>query len=60
MNKGSKTINMVLTSLVNNESLYKDLVLDIESRFKTKIDPNKLKNFLETVEVDTKDIINLF
>lgn len=60
MSKCSRALDMVLTSIVNNDLLFNKLVLDIEDRFKSKIDSNKLKSFLETVEVDTKDSINLF
>lgn len=44
-------IDMVLTSIVNNETILDNIVLDIENRFKTKVDKNKLNTFLNVVEV---------
>lgn len=44
-------IDMVLTSIVNNETILNEIVLDIENRFKTKVDKNKLNMFLNVVEV---------
>lgn len=44
-------MDMVLTSIVNNETILNEIVLDIENRFKTKIDKNKLNAFLNVVEV---------
>lgn len=44
-------MDMVLTSIVNNETILNEIVLDIENRFKTKVDKNKLNAFLNVVEV---------
>lgn len=49
------TLNMILTSLVNNQSLFDSVVEDVESRFKTKIDKQKLHAMLNVVEVEVKD-----
>ena len=48
------TVNMVLTSLVNNKSLLKKVAKDMEERFKLEIDEDKLEAFLNTVEIDVK------
>lgn len=48
-------MDMVLTSIVNNETILDDIVLDIENRFKTKVDKNKLNAFLNVVEVKLND-----
>lgn len=44
-------IDMVLTSIVNNEPIFNEIVLDIENRFKTKVDKDKLFAFLNVVDV---------
>ena len=43
-------IDMVLTSIVNNETIFNSVVDDMENRFKTKIDRDKLYQFLNVVE----------
>ena len=48
------TVNMVLTSLVNNKALLKKVAKDMEERFKLEIDEQKLEAFLNTVEIDVK------
>ena len=48
------TVNMVLTSLVNNKSLLEKVAQDMEERFKLEIDEKKLEAFLNTVEIDVK------
>lgn len=48
------TVNMVLTSLVNNKALLKSVAADMEHRFKLEIDEEKLESFLNTVEIDVK------
>ena len=48
------TVNMVLTSLVNNKTLLKSVAADMEQRFKLDIDEDKLEAFLNTVEIDVK------
>ena len=54
MNMSNCTVNMVLTSLVNNKSLLKKVAKDMEERFKLEIDEDKLEAFLNTVEIDVK------
>ena len=54
MNMSNCTVNMVLTSLVNNKSLIKKVAEDMEKRFKLEIDEEKLEAFLNTVEIDVK------
>jgi len=46
------TINMILTSLVNNNNLLEEVVGDIKSRFKISLNVTKLQNLLNVVEVD--------
>ena len=48
------TVNMVLTSLVNNKALLQKVAADMEQRFKLEIDEEKLEAFLNTVEIDVK------
>lgn len=48
-------MDMVLTSIVNNDTILNEIVLDIENRFKTKVDKNKLNAFLNVVEVKVND-----
>lgn len=55
MNMTNCTVNMVLTSLVNNKSLLKKVAKDMEERFKLEIDEEKLEAFLNTVEIDVKN-----
>ena len=55
MNMTNCTVNMVLTSLVNNKSLLKKVAKDMEERFKLEIDEDKLEAFLNTVEIDVKN-----
>lgn len=50
----NKMLDMVLTSIVNNYDILDKLTSDIENRFKTKIDKQKLENYLSSVEVITK------
>lgn len=54
MNMSNCTVNMVLTSLVNNKILLKKVAKDMEKRFKLEIDEEKLEAFLNTVEIDVK------
>jgi len=49
------TLNMVLTSLVNNQKLFDSVVDDVENRFKTKIDKVKLHAMLNVIDVEVKD-----
>lgn len=45
-----KMIDVVLTSLVNNDQIMDSLVSDISNRFKTTVDKEKLVNYLATYE----------
>ena len=54
MNMTNCTVNMVLTSLVNNKALLNSVAADMEQRFKLEIDEEKLESFLNTVEIDVK------
>lgn len=53
------TVNMVLTSIVNNPSILKKISKDIKKRFKVDVDEKKLEAFLNTVEVEVKQNITL-
>jgi len=59
MNMTTCTVNMVLTSIVNNPSILKKISKDIKKRFKVEVDEKKLEAFLSTVEVDVKQNITL-
>jgi hypothetical protein len=48
-------MDMVLTSIVNNKTILNDIVVDIENRFKTKVNKDKLTAFLDIVEVKVND-----
>ncbi len=54
MNMTNCTVNMVLTSLVNNKALLQKVAADMEHRFKLEIDEEKLEAFLNTVEINVK------
>jgi len=47
---------MVLTSIVNNEYIFNSLCDDINNRFKTVIDREKLHNLLNTFEENNNNI----
>jgi len=53
-------IEMILTSIVNNEELMNSLISDIEDRFKTKLDKDKLEKFLNTVDVTVDKSIDCY
>jgi len=53
--KQQKVLNMILTSLVNNDAILKEVVDDVECRFKTKMDIDKVRSFLIVVEPEVKD-----
>jgi len=59
MNMTNCTVNMVLTSIVNNKTILKKIVSDIKKRFKVDVDEEKLQAFLNTVEVEVKQNITL-
>jgi len=45
-----KMIDMVLTCLVNNDYLLNRVIEDVNERFDTKVDKEKLINLLSTYE----------
>ena len=53
-------IEMILTSIVNNEELMNSLISDIEDRFKTKLDKDRLGKFLNTVDVTVDKSIDCY
>lgn len=53
------TVNMVLTSIVNNPSILKKIAKDIKKRFKIELDETKLEAFLNTVEVEVKQSVTI-
>lgn len=53
------TVNMVLTSIVNNPAILNKIVKDIKSRFKVDVDKEKLQAYLNTVEVEVKQSVTL-
>lgn len=53
------TVNMVLTSIVNNPTILKKIAKDIKDRFKIDVDEKKLEAFLSTVEVEVKQTVTL-
>ena len=59
MNKTNCSVNMVLTSIVNNKSILKDIVSDIKERFKVNVNEEKLEAFLSTVDVEVKQNVTL-
>lgn len=52
-------VDMLLTSLVNNDSLLNKTIEDVYARFNTKLDKDKLRTYLDTVEVTVKESINV-
>jgi len=44
-------VDMVLTTIVNRDDILSNIRQDIENRFKTKLCENKLKEFLNIVDV---------
>jgi hypothetical protein len=53
------TVNMVLTSIVNNPSILKKISKDIKKRFKVEVDEKKLEAFLNTVELEVKQTVTM-
>lgn len=51
-------LEMILTSLVNNEDALTSVISDVEDRFKVSLDRKKVEAFLNTVEVDVDNSIN--
>lgn len=56
----SRIFDMVLTSIVNNDKLLNAIIDDVEDRFKTKLDREKLEKYLSTVDIDYKEPTNVF
>lgn len=44
-------VNMVLTSIVNNETILNSIVYDISKRFNVKLEADQLENFLSVVNL---------
>lgn len=51
-------IEMILTSIVNNETILNTVIDDVEERFKVKLDKNRVEAFLNTVDVSVDNSIN--
>jgi hypothetical protein len=49
-------IDMVLTSIVNNQQILESVKLDIEQRFRVNLDIQKLENHLASVELEAKNV----
>lgn len=49
-------IDMVLTSIVNNQQILESVKLDIEQRFRVNLDIQKLENHLASVELEAKSV----
>ena len=56
----SRIFDMILTSIVNNDKILNDIIDDVEVRFKTKLDREKLETYLNTVDIEYKEPINVF
>lgn len=59
MTTSNCTVNMVLTSIVNNPSILKKISKDLKKRFKIEVDEKKLESFLSTVEIEVKQVVTL-
>jgi len=59
MSSSNCTVNMVLTSIVNNPTILKKIAKDIKKRFKIDLDEQKLEAYLNTVEIKVKQNITL-
>ena len=53
------TVNMVLTSIVNNPSILSKIAEDIKDRYKMDLDEKKLEAFLNTVEIEVKQNVTI-
>ena len=53
------TVNMVLTSIVNNPSILSKIAEDIKVRYKMDLDEKKLEAFLNTVEIEVKQNVTI-
>lgn len=54
MNPNNSTVDMVLTSIVNNKKLMRAIVEDMNERFNIQVDTEKLEAYLNTVEIEAK------
>lgn len=54
MNPNNSTVDMVLTSIVNNKRVMRAIVEDMKERFNIDVDEEKLEAYLNTVEIDAK------
>lgn len=54
MNPNNSTVDMVLTSIVNNKKLMRAIVEDMNERFNIQVDIEKLEAYLNTVEIEAK------
>jgi len=57
MNPNNSTVDMVLTSIVNNRSFLEAIATDMGERFNIKVNPDKLEAYLSTVEIEAKPTI---
>jgi hypothetical protein len=49
-------IDMVLTSIVNNQQILESVKLNMEQRFRVNLDIQKLENHLASVELEAKNV----
>lgn len=54
MNPNNSTVDMVLTSIVNNKNILSSIAKDMEERFNINVDVDKLEDYLNTVELEAK------
>jgi len=50
-------VNMVLTSVVNNQDILQSIKLDMEQRFHVNLDMQKLENYLSSVELEAQSVV---
>lgn len=53
------TVDMVLTSIVNNPSILSKITEVIKDRYKMDLDEKKLEAFLNTVEIEVKQNVTI-
>lgn len=54
MNPNNSTVDMVLTSVVNNKRLITAIAEDMNERFNINVNIEKLEAYLNTVEIEAK------
>jgi len=54
MNPNNSTVDMVLTSIVNNKSTLVSIAKDMETRFNIIVDVDKMEGYVNTVEIEAK------